>query len=212
MATSGKQSGAGMYVLANIPVTDHTFVEGIMPLSLYVPFGNMTLGAHHIVRIGKSFWITAGGAAGIPLLEDGNATLAAVPRAYWDLHHYFPKIFPIQAKLGLEFITGIFALRAQLEPSLWIGVGSREDVSGTFQHAVEVQLGHGLGGGLRLQGIVIGPGSDNYQFALSPFLVASRDIGFLRVGLMLPMNKPLGPAFKENRAWGMMFATGMHLD
>jgi hypothetical protein len=116
--------------------------------------------------------------------------------------------------LGLEYHVSIVELRFEVEPSLWAPLGGADDVHGSFQHAAEVQLGHDIGGGLRVQGIVIGPElsrqPDHYQFALSPFFVVHREMGFLRLGLMLPMDELLGPPFEES--FGFLATTGIHID
>jgi len=220
--TEGNRAATSFNVQATVPVADHTFVEAIMPLSLVYPWGNPTIGAHHVARVAKPFWITGGGSLGIPLIEDNNFIAQSIPRGLWNAHHHVHDILPLQARLGLEYHVSIVQLRAHLEPSLWIPIAGNDDVHGAFYHAAEIQLGHTVGGGLRLQGVAYGPdygslsrsgltgGSDHYQFALSPFFVVHRDIGFLRLGVLMPMDEGLGPPFEES--WGFLFATGINLD
>ncbi len=219
--TEGNRTGTSFNVMATVPVTDHTLVEAIVPLSLVYPWGNPTIGGHHVGRVANSFWITGGGSIGIPLIEDNGFATQAIPRALWNAHHHVHDIVPLQGRFGLEYHVNIVELRAQLEPSLWIPVGNNDDVHGAFYHAAEIQLGHTIGGGLRVQGVAYGPGygsrsgglsggDDYYQFALSPFFVIHRDLGFLRLGLMLPVDEALGPPFEQT--WGFLFATGINLD
>ena len=140
---------------------------------------------------------------------------ASFPRALWNAHYYWPNIVPLTLNLGLEWHASIVELRVELDPSLWFPLAG-EEFSGAFYHAAEIQLGHGIGGGLRLQGVVFGPTDDNYQAALQPFFAVSSELGYLRTGIMMPLNKPLGPPFGETDggagAWGFNVALGMHVD
>jgi hypothetical protein len=97
-----------------------------------------------------------------------------------------------------------------------------------FQHAAEVQIGHEIAGGLRYQGVVVPthntnlvgtdasnfPGgtdaTDRYQGALEPFFRLYKGPLYLRLGLLLPLDKPLGKPF--DHTWGVRFATGFTLD
>jgi len=220
---SNRDSGSASFnIVATVPVADHTFIEAIMPLGIAFPWGNPTVGAHHVGRVSNGLWITAGGSFGFPLIEDNDFLGQAVPRALWNAHLYASETLPLQGRFGIEWHAGIVELRGQLEPSLWIPVGSNDDVHGAFYHAVELQLGHGIGGGLRVQGVAFGPGygeprgsrlrsdDDYYQFALSPFFAINRELGFLRLGLMLPIDEGLGPAFEKS--WGFLFNTGLNID
>lgn len=206
----GRHGAASFELWSTIPVADAVFIEAVVPMGWAVPFGNPTVGAHYVGQAVDRFWITGGLALGIPLVEDDDFFHQSIPRAYWNMHHYVQTVFPVQFQLGLEYHASIVELRAQLEPSVWAPLGTKVDPEGAFQHAVEIQLGHSIGGGLRVQGVVVGPGDDNYQFALSPFFVIRRDLGFLRMGLMLPMDEELGPPFVQT--WGFLLATGIHID
>ncbi len=205
-------------MVATIPLASHTLIDAVLPLGWYAPFGNPTVGVHHVGRVSKRFWITGGGSLGIPLVEDNDFRVLTVPRALWHAHLHYENIVPIQAHVGIELHASIVEFRAKLEPSVWFPTGNNRDekIAGAFYHAVELQLGHGIGAGLRLQGVAIGPGKDNYQFAMIPFFVVSRDLGFLRLGIMMPLDEELGPPFDRDAggagAWGWLVNTGLHID
>ena len=221
-ADDNRDRGASTELNASIPVADRVFIDAILPVSMSWPWGNPSLGAHGVAKVGRQFWIIGGGSIGIPLLaemDDDYWRGAMVPRALWNMQHYLPDIMPFQARFGLEYHARFFALRGELEPSLWAPLGDNDDLHGSFQHAVEFQFGHAIGGGLRVQGIVVGPSfrlvrggeaDDHYQLALSPFFQITREMGFLRTGLMLPMDEQLGPPFE--RSWGFLVNTGLHID
>lgn len=220
--TDGDDCGASILLEGQIPVTDHAFIDAVFPIGA-APFnvGNPTIGASYVGRVMKKLWITGGGDLGMPLIPDRSSLptsdifQAAFPRALWNAHHYFPNIVPLTLNLGLEYHASIVELRVELDPSLWFPLAG-EEFSGAFYHAAEIQLGHGIGGGLRLQGVVFGPTEDSYQAALQPFFVVSRELGYLRTGIMMPLNAPLGPPFGETDngagAWGFNVALGIHVD
>jgi len=211
--TSGRDGAAGANVIGTLPLADRTFFETVVPLSIGFPVGNIMLGAHHVAKLGSSrLWFTGGGQLGIPLAADDAFVIQSVPRAFWNLPHYMDDVLPLLFRMRLEYHTDLLELRAELEPSVWFPLGNKDEIEGAFPHAVELQLGHGVGGGLRLQGVVVGPGNDQYQAALSPFFAIRRELGFARVGIMFPLDETLGPAFEERRAWGALVATGLHID
>lgn len=208
--TDGRDGVAALSLVATVPIYDGAFLEAILPFGWVIPVGNPSVGAHYVGKVADGLWLTGGGALGVPLLAEDELIMLSVPRAYWNVHHYYHDIWPVQARFGLEYHVEFFALRAQLQPSVWVPIGNAEDVHGSFQHALELQLGHEIGGGVRLQGVVIGPGEDNYQFAISPFFGLWKDLGFVRLGLMLPVDAELGPPFE--RSWGFLLDTGIHID
>jgi hypothetical protein len=89
-----------------------------------------------------------------------------------------------------------------------------------FQHAVEVQVGHAIGGGLRYQGVLIatnndtlgtsGPNADHYQGCFELFFRLYHNPLFFRLGLLLPVDPPLGHAF--DKSWGVRSSFGFNLD
>jgi len=211
LATEGRNRGASANWVAILPLTDHTLFEAIAPLSSFAaPFGNPHFGVNHVIDVSDGLWIIAGGNFGVPLLDDDDFMVQSIPRAYWNANHFAHDVFPMQFRFGLDYHVSIVELRAHLEPSVWFPIHDKDEIDGAFFHSFEAQFGHEIGGGLRLQGVVVGPGSDNYQFAISPFFVVTRDLGFVRVGLMLPVDEELGPALE--RSWGMLINAGIHID
>jgi hypothetical protein len=214
------ESIAGATVVATIPVARASFFEARAPLSLVRAFGSPTFGLHHVADVAEGVWITAGGALGIPMVEgDEQYRQLAYPRALWDAHFYYGPLFPLQAKLGVEYHAGLFGLRLALEPALWVLIEQDESVGGAFPHALELQVGHEIGAGVRLQGVVASIGEarghgpvvdDAYQVALNPFFVIHRDEAALRVGMMLPFDEALGPPFE--RSFGLLLDTAINLD
>ncbi len=130
----------------------------------------------------------------------------------------------------MEGHVGVVELRAQMEPVWGASISSSQDHYFAFQHAVEVQFGHLIGGGLRYQGVLVAtnnpelvqlpeasgtssgntPGTDHYQGLLEPFFKLYHDPIFLRVGLLIPIAAPLGPPFIQ--AWGTRGTLGWSLD
>ncbi len=212
--TTSQNRGASFDILASIPVADRVFIDAVLPFSVLTPFGNPTVGASYVGKLGKRIWLTGGGSVGIPLLggrgSDVGSAAEAVPRAYWNMHEYVADVVPIQARALFEWHSEYTELRVHAEPSLWAPIGRNKDVHGAFYHSAEIQVGHRVGGGVRLQGVVVGPGSDHYQFAVSPFFALSRAFGALRLGLMMPADKPLGPPFKNT--WGFLADVALHID
>ncbi|WP_437287146.1 hypothetical protein [Sorangium sp. So ce406] len=224
-------SGLAIALFARMPFSGHTFLDVRVPFGLAIDegtdavLGNVTLGAHHIVRAGQRLWLTVGGAVGLATLSGQTHDHASyepvgASRAYWDLHEFFPSILPIHARLGAEAHFGPVIARAQLEPALYIPLGRNEEYEVAIQHAVELQLGHGIGGGLRVQGMAL-PTFDNvdvrhavarnvYVLALEPFLTMERRLTFIRTGLLLPFDEELGPPL--DHTWGFRFSAGIHVD
>jgi len=77
-----------------------------------------------------------------------------------------------------------------------------------------------IGGGLRYQGVAFATKSnpfddtDHYQGALEGFFRFYRDPIFARLGVMFPLDTPLGEPNSGSRArsWGVRASTGFNLD
>ncbi|WP_437831800.1 hypothetical protein [Sorangium sp. So ce1153] len=224
-------SGLAIALFARMPFAGHTFLDIRVPFGLAMDertdavLGNVMLGAHHIARAGRRLWLTVGGAVGLATLSGqtqhhSSYEPVGASRAYWDLHEYFPSILPIHARLGAEGHFGPLIARAQLEPVLYIPLGRNKEYEVAIQHAAELQIGHGIGGGLRVQGMAL-PTFDNvsvrhavarnlYVLALEPFLTIERKLTFIRAGLLLPFDEELGPPL--DHTWGFRFSAGVHVD
>jgi hypothetical protein len=152
--------------------------------------------------------------------ENDNYEGPPAGRAYWDLHEFFPDILPLGGQFGVEWHTGGFILRGDFDLTGYAPIARNDDADATFQHAIELQFGHRIGGGLRLQGIWMPTFEDLdvshslegtfYQAALEPFFVFEHRLMYLRLGIMMPLDEPLGPPFAE--AWGFRLGTGIRIE
>jgi hypothetical protein len=220
------RSHAAATVVATIPVARASFFEAMVPLSIFQSLGSPTFGLHHVADVADGVWITGGGAVGLPMTVGRQGTDGytydpelVYPRALWDAHLYFGPMMPFQAKFGLEYHVGAFGLRVELEPALWVLIEQHEDFGGSFPHALELQAGHEIGAGVRVQGVLAGAEpdrgrgpivSDHYQFAVNPYFVVHRDAAALRIGMMLPLDEALGPPFE--RSFGLLVDAAVNLD
>jgi len=215
LSSDGRTCGAVVNLVATLPLTDKLMFEGVVPL--VVPnrdqsgaVGNAEVAVHYVGRVMKRMWITGGGRLGVPLIDQNEFQFGSFPKAFWRAHQYVHQILPITFVLGWEMHVNIVELRAELEPSLWLPIGNRDDIEGALYHSFEVQIGHSFGGGLRLQGVVVGPGNDNYQAALQPFFAVEQELGYLRTGPMMPLDEQLGPPFEQG--WGFLLEAGVRLE
>lgn len=152
--------------------------------------------------------------------------LRSIPSGYWNFHYYYHDALPLTARLGVELQRGAFHLRLQAEPTWLIALGDPPEPSAnpyvraqeppppeneaSFQHAIELQVGHRLAAGLRLQGVVLGWAENTYQAAVEPFFAVEHDLAMLRLGVLLPLDEPLGPAFEES--WGLRISAGVRIE
>lgn len=202
-------------VTAHIPVLDHTFLDATFPLALGA-VGNPTIGMRHVVRPSDHLWIQVGGFFGFPLLSFRNGDSFGLARGFWDNFAFVPETVPIGVRFGMEGHTGIVALRGQLDPIVGVPIARRRDPQFVIQSAVEIQIGHTIGGGLRYQQVIFATESnpmedrDHYQGALEPFFVLERELIHLRLGLLLPLDRQLGAPFAGG--WGVRASMGVHID
>jgi hypothetical protein len=249
----GNLSALSMVLDTRFPIAKTTFVDARLPLGYAMGpggsgtvLGNAMIGAHYVGRTGsKRTWWSVGGGFGLPLLiagpaSTGAAAMATVPRALWDLHEYTPEILPFNVDIWVETHIGDATLfRFEIEPVTTFPLGGGEEVELAIQHAAEIQFGHAIGGGLRLQGTAFPTfeetdnGSlatdDLYQLAFEPFFVIERRSAFLRTGLMIPVDEVVGPPFasvsSDNNsglgnsglsdglgAWGFRLTAGMRIE
>lgn len=219
-------AGGSLVVVGSMPLVGKTYFDAHLPIGVAdeAIIGNPTLSIRSMVRVSKSFWFLGGGGIGLPVLQrrpDDPVAVASASRAFWDLHEFFPEILPIMARFGVEGHAGdLVILRAQLDPMLFIAVRENDEMEFVLQHSAELQIGHTIGAGLRIQGVAMPTfeelgtrhitEEDLYQFAMEPFFVVERDLAFLRVGLLLPMDAQLGPPLTTS--WSVRLATGLRID
>jgi hypothetical protein len=231
---------ASMLLAARVPLSDAVFFLGRVPFGLTVAgndstpvIGNLGIGVGGVADIGDRVWLSLAGTVGIPLVnaraysDDIGIIGPMIPRAYWNIHDYYPNVFPIWLHAGVEGHAGsIVILRAMLEPVLMppfeVGDRGRDDAEFEFtlQHAAEIQIGHDVGGGLRIQGMAMPTYAettyglktleeDLYQFAFEPFFAVQHDKLSFRFGVVLPVDGKLGPPFSGT--WGGRLNFGIPL-
>jgi hypothetical protein len=205
---SGDASLLALGLDVHIPVTQRTFIDARLPMP-----GNIMLGASRVSKLGRGGFLSYGAQLGLPLVTNTRADDFSLPNGTWNVHEYDASFLPIKLGLGYERVTGLLEIRLDAEPVLLIPVGNSQEVNFVFQHAGELQFGHSIGGGLRVQGVAVTKGvfDDAYQLSVEPFFVVRRELGFARIGLMLPIDDSVaGPAFEQ--AWGLRLMTGLHID
>ena len=236
ITTKGASPGAVLLdLVTGIPLAERVIADVRLPISSLsfgsqsaTSVGNLMVGAHYVMTLDRHMWLTLGGALGIPLSpRDFTGAAASTGAAYWNLHEVYPGVVPLYGRIAFEDHFDSIVLRAEAEPVFYapygdstgsgIGIGSRaSNAQFSLQHAIEVQFGGSFGGGVRLQGFFFptndGPfgTGDLYQLALEPFLFAEKSTLFARLGLMLPLDKELGPPARN--FVGIRFATGLRFD
>lgn len=221
-SSQGGQSGLGLrdtsvaiVVASRLQVAARGFVDVRLPLGIIDNrsfLGNITVGGHGVVKVGRRVWLMPGGRLGLPTYSSdsqrngGEAIL--VGRTGWDADEFRADVVPLALSFGVEAHfaeSGIF--RADIAPILGLPLGEGNDgVFAIVQNSLEIQYGHELGVGLRLQGLAP---VDGYQVAAEPFFTMERGAAFFRGGIMMPMNAPFGPPFSVS--WGARIALGMRL-
>ncbi len=238
-STSGSSAGTGsplaaIDLVARIPVADHTFIDADLPIG-FGALGNPMIGAHHVFRPLDRLWLTLGGAFGFPLINNSTFESFAAATAFWDAERFMAYKMPFALRLGLEGHAGAFEFRVQADPVWGISIAScpqfgctdsRDVHFAAFQHALEIQAGHAIGGGVRYQGVFVGTnnpslvgvdgtafggsGVQRYQGTMEPFFRLYHDPVFFRLGLLLPLNNPLGIPF--DHTWGVRATIGFNVD
>lgn len=178
--------------------------------------GNLMGGVDYTVTAAPKTWITFGGALGVPLSQSGasgtfGTQLYGYSNAGWNLYEYIQNNVPLRLDGAFEMVRGNLGVRVEIQPVFMFPFDQDgADVEVLFQHAAEVQYGHSLGVGLRLQGVANSFGTgDDYQAAFEPFVVVRREMGFARLGLLKTLDEE-SPIYDE--AWGMRLSAGFHLD
>ncbi len=224
-------SSVAIRVLASIPIARATYLDVRLPLGFTTDrttnavLGNPMLGVHGVMAIGKTTWLSIGGALGFPLLSAGTQRDngyggAQVPNAFWNIHEYMPSVLPLEARVAIEGEAGPITIRGEVAPVIAIPIGNNDQIEVVIMHAVEAQIGHTFAGGLRLQGVALPTfdrvrgGSfaegDLYQMAMEPFFQVQQPRYFFRTGIMLPLDSTLGPPFVGS--FGFRLGFGVRLE
>jgi hypothetical protein len=218
-------------LLASVPVARGAYVDVRLPMgfttdrSTNATLGNVILGAHGVLSLGKTTWMAIGGGIGLPLLSGGTQRDrgfggAQVPNAFWNIHEYMPSVVPIEARVSIEGEAGPVTIRGELAPVIMIPIGQNDQTEVAIMHSVEAQIGKTIGGGLRLQGVALptydrldqsSPAEgDLYQLAMEPFFAVQQPRYYFRTGMMLPLDSTLGPPF--SRSFGFRLGFGVRLE
>jgi hypothetical protein len=222
-------AGGSIDIVGGIPLTKRTFLDLRVPLAFgpdSFAVGNVDVGAHHVLSVVDGLWISLGGGIGLPTLNEDTFDASAyeigsVTSAHWRFSEFWPNSVPIRASFGLEGHVGdIVTLRFFTDLAVMIGYENNDEHELAIPHAIEVQFGHELGGGLRVQGVALPTLSDAgqrtsfdddlYQLALEPFFSYEGETAFARAGIMMPLDGQLGPPFVQS--WGFRLATGVRID
>ncbi|XXT18580.1 hypothetical protein WME94_50965 [Sorangium sp. So ce429] len=195
--------------------------------------GNPTFALYYSDIDGKLTWY-AGGRLSLPLgaVDDADwrwaTSSAGRAMALYDTHLWAADALPIGGFGGIEYRFGRpFVLRAGGDltffPSLSdeprrVGYLGSNDLDVVFQAKVEpeFQSRAGFGGGvsLRMAWVPTAPDViDDAQTSLMPYFVYdSQKTFFMRAGLLLALDEPLGPAFDRERVASLYLQFGGHID
>jgi hypothetical protein len=197
-------------------VAERTFVDLRLPLAAGT-LGNPQIGARQVVDLAEGVWLTLGGRVGAPILGASRSAYASFQStaALWDFNDFSVEMMPFTLQAGLEAHVSVIELRAQAEPVWGISTAKNRPHVFAFQHAVEAQVGHTFGGGVRYQGVLFGTETlgleDHYQGAFELFLRAVYGPVFGRVGIYLPSDTPLSGG-TQSQWWGVRATTGYQFD
>lgn len=229
----GDAAGGTISVAGSYPMSKRFFFDTRLPLGISAPrgadvalfaVGNPNVGVHGDIRANKAFWITLGGGLGLPVANQRSQNevaleLPPVPHGAWNMHDFYPNAVPLSFETLFEGHISSLILRLEIDPVFYIPYEPNDEPEFVIQHAGELQIGHAIGGGLRIQGVAVPTGDnfefsyfdgDFYQLAFEPFFAIEDELLFARVGVLLPMDEQLGPPFEQS--WGFRFKTGVHID
>jgi hypothetical protein len=187
--------------------------------------GNPTVGAHYAASTAgeKMTWF-AGLRVGLPLaqlggLESDRANdLASAANAHGDFYRWVPELLPLVGRIGFEAQPRPgFWLRLPVDLMMLVPTTGRRELKGGMvtRFEMEGQSKGGVGGGGALQ-FVISNGfrtrrDDLAQIAIEPYFVFDNDRVFVRFGLILAVDEPLGPAFFDGGVLATDLRIGGHL-
>jgi hypothetical protein len=178
---------------------------------------------------GKLNWYIGGRVAGPLGLIDDNGWRTATGRAAgamggYDLFLWAWDTLPFGALGGIEYrFADFFVLRAGGDLMFYPGLGGNDrffagrggDFDVIFQTKVEpeFQSDIGVGGGLSVMAWAAPTWAGDYaQILLLPyFAYDSQKTFFMRVGALLALDEPLGPAFDRGRVASIYLQLGGHL-
>lgn len=222
-------AGGSLALEGRLHVGKHVFLDARIPFGLAnaIVVGNPSLEVRGIVPLGRGkHFVVVGGGLGLPILDtdsqfDESAQAAALASAFWDIHEFSPWTVPIIMRFGTEHhLGGIAILRTEVDPVIHVPYGDNDEPEVTIQPAFEAQLGQKIGGGVRLQAVVMPTWEDTdndldldgdlAQLAFEPFFSMEGEQLGARLGLMLPVDEIAGPPFATS--WALHLTLGMRLE
>jgi hypothetical protein len=181
--------------------------------------GNPTVGLHWAKTFGPlTFYI--GGRGSFPMIhavKDADQAVAtafaADAMALYDAHFWAP-YFPASAFGGLEVHAGPLFIRGQFDPGVWLPLESNQRAELVLQARGEIEgrgrSGWGGGGALQLAHFP-GLDGDNAQSSIEGFGGYDNGGLFLRMGLLLALDPPLGFGFDQGKVATLHFRIGGYL-
>lgn len=191
--------------------------------------GNPTLTLLHAPTSGGFTWFF-GGRLSAPLgsVSDSAAYRTALvyafaANAFYDMHLWFPNHVPVGLRAGIEYQAhGNFFLRASFDPMLLLPFGRASGRRVAFVHQARVEVegrsDEGVGAGFAFQYAHLPTEenafdrADNLQTAMEPYFVfETRRRFFMRAGVLVGLDSPLGFGFEEGRLTTFRLSIGSQL-
>jgi hypothetical protein len=207
----------------NFGLTDDIYLDVEAPFSSHfdgdatAAGGNPWIGVHWADDLSKMVTLHLGGGAGVPIASIDEAdwrranARALFALALHDSHLWVSSFVPLYGDFGVEIDpTDWMYIRASLEPIFLvpIDVGRRGQFRGdepefVLQNTFEWEARHpdiGIGGGVAILPVwVPTEGGDNAQISAEPFFGYDNGTFFMRAGVRLALDRPLGFAFDRGR-------------
>ncbi|HJL04389.1 MAG TPA: hypothetical protein RMH85_25385 [Polyangiaceae bacterium LLY-WYZ-15_(1-7)] len=175
--------------------------------------GVLRVGAPMALRIGLGLALPAAKAVDEPLEDHAEvAGLLVAPgmRGAWDLWRWLPDTLGIAVSSSLVARPHpVLALRASLGLGFLAPVRQEDGEDRDLE--IAAQLGVDLAVlpvehftiGMRLQGVILTVGDDQFQSALEPFVGVEVEQVLLRLGLMINLDEPYGTGFGAGDVWAL---------
>jgi hypothetical protein len=211
--------------LAIAPLIGGDTVSGLEDVSARLGLGNWTVGAHYASTTsgGGMTWF-AGARVGLPLATLGDLhsdranDLASASAAHADFYRWVPELVPLIGTAGFEaHPTAGFWLRFPVDFMVLIPTTDRRETKRGFVGRIELegQSEGGVGAGGALQ-LAVSDGfrtlqEDQAQAAIEHYFVYDNDRFFMRFGVLMALDEPLGPGVFEGGVLSARLTMGGHL-
>lgn len=197
----------------HLEIVDDVFLDAQLPFGMNIDgpdgktrfsLGNPTVGARYAPTDGIIRW-WAGGGISLPAgaIDDDDIQfanlLSTVSLGGYDSHLFIGDAFPVYLTGGIDVrVHETVSLQASLEPLLFIPVANRRDAEFVLQTSLGGEYRHdsGFGAGMdfKLAWLATESG-DNAQALIDPYIGYTTDPVFVRLGLLLALDEPLGFGF-----------------